>query len=114
MRTYADRREYFIQAVTKRRRVLKLKAVEKLGGKCMICGYNRYQGGLDFHHIDPNDKEFAISGSGFSRSWARVEKEIKKCLLVCANCHREIEAKAYTQSQIEEIWHLFYNTGDEF
>lgn len=90
-RQYSDRREYLKLAVTKRRRVLKLRAVNKLGGKCKLCGYNKHPGVLDFHHIDPSTKSFGISSGGFSRSWTRIEAELRKCVLVCANCHREIE-----------------------
>jgi predicted HNH restriction endonuclease len=46
---------------------------------------------LEFHHIEPSSKSFGISSGGFSRSWVSIEAEIKKCILVCANCHREIE-----------------------
>lgn len=90
-RTYADRRDYLIKAVAKRRKDLREKAVKALGGKCQICGYDNHISVLDFHHIDPKTKLFGISSGGFSRSWANVEAEIKKCILVCANCHREIE-----------------------
>jgi len=55
-RTYADRREYIIQAVIKRRRKIKTKAIEYMGGKCQICGYSRFQGALDFHHVNPATK----------------------------------------------------------
>jgi len=61
------------------------------GGKCMICGYDKNPGVLDFHHVDPSTKSFGISSGGFSRSWKSIEDEIRKCILVCANCHREIE-----------------------
>jgi len=90
-RTYADRREYLIKAVTERRRTLKRRAVDLKGGACILCGYDKHQGVLDFHHVDPTLKSFAISGSGFSRSWAKIEAELQKCVLVCANCHREVE-----------------------
>lgn len=91
-RTYADRRQYNIRAVSKRRRAVKALAIEYKGGKCQLCGYNKYQGALDLHHVDPKQKEFNISRKGHSRSWERVKKEIDKCILVCANCHREVEA----------------------
>jgi 5-methylcytosine-specific restriction endonuclease McrA len=91
-RTYADRREYFLQAVNKRRQKIKMMAIELKGGKCQLCGYNKYQGGLDFHHIDPSTKNFGIASQGHSRSWARVQEELAKCILVCANCHREVGA----------------------
>ncbi len=91
-RTYADRREYFIMAVSRRRRRIKEKAILYLGGKCQLCGYNKYQGALDFHHLDPLTKNFGIGGQGHSRSWERVKEELDKCILVCANCHREVSA----------------------
>jgi hypothetical protein len=91
-RTYADRREYMIQAVTKRRRKVKQMAVDYKGGKCERCGYNRCVDALDFHHIDPSQKDFSLGSKGHSRSWERVKAEIEKCILVCANCHREIHA----------------------
>lgn len=90
-RKYVDRKDYLKRAVTKRRQVLKLKAVQLLGGSCVICGYAKHPGVLDFHHIDPLTKSFGISSGGFSRAWSSIEVELKKCVLVCANCHREIE-----------------------
>lgn len=91
-RTYADRREYLIKAVAKRRKKLREMAVQKLGGKCIFCGYDRCQDALDFHHLDEKTKSFGLSKDGLTRSWKKMEEEIKKCVLVCANCHREIHA----------------------
>jgi 5-methylcytosine-specific restriction endonuclease McrA len=91
-RTYADRRDYIIKAVSKRRRAIKVLAIEYKGGRCQLCGYNKYQGSLDLHHLNPDDKGFSIGQYGHSRSWDRVKKELDKCILVCANCHREVEA----------------------
>lgn len=65
-------------------------AVNLKGGKCQICGYNRYQGALDLHHVN-GKKEFGIGDKGYTRSWKKIRAEIEKCILVCANCHREIE-----------------------
>ena len=80
------------ERVAKSRMRTKLKAVEYLGGKCCICGYNKSVCALEFHHIDPNKKEFQI-GSGRCVNWEKVKEELKKCVLVCANCHREIHEK---------------------
>jgi hypothetical protein len=102
-RTYRDRAEYLKKAVTKRRRVLKLRAIETMGGGCVICGYNKHQGVLDFHHVDPLLKSFAISGGGFSRSWASIEVELKKCILVCANCHREVELGLHKKEVVDQL-----------
>ena len=90
-RKYADRRQYLIKAVAKRRRKIKLMSIEYKGGKCQICGYSKYPGALDLHHIN-GKKSFGISDKGYTRSWERTKKELDKCILVCANCHREIEA----------------------
>jgi 5-methylcytosine-specific restriction endonuclease McrA len=91
-RTYADRREYLIKAVKKRRRKLREMAVEYKGGKCVFCGYKRDITALDFHHLDESKKDFGLSQRGLTRSWNRIRKELDKCILVCANCHREIHS----------------------
>lgn len=56
-----------------------------------MCGYSKCKEALDFHHVNPNEKDFNISGS-HSRSWEKIELELKKCVLLCANCHREIHS----------------------
>jgi 5-methylcytosine-specific restriction endonuclease McrA len=91
-RTYADRAEYLKKAVAKRRRKLRDKALQHKGGKCIICGYKKSSKALEFHHRDPKTKEFGISMKGLTRSWKKILKEIDKCELVCANCHREVHA----------------------
>ncbi len=95
-RTYEDRAEYLKQAVVKRRRKVKEFAVEHKGGRCQICGYNRCIWALDFHHKDSTTKEFGIAAKGYTRSWKAIQAEADKCVLVCANCHREIES-GFTQ-----------------
>lgn len=89
-RTYKDRAKYLVIAVTKRRRKLKDLAIEYKGGKCIFCGYSKYKGALDFHHLNESQKEFSLSTRGLTRSWERIKQELEKCVLVCANCHREI------------------------
>ena len=91
-RTYADRREYLIHAVAKRRKTIRYKAIEYLGSKCIFCGYNRCTSALDFHHVDEKSKKFGLSQNGLTRSWEKTKQELKKCILVCSNCHREIHA----------------------
>ena len=67
-------------------------AIALLGGQCSKCGYSRCQEALDFHHVNPKGKEFTVS-SFFNLSWKRIQKEVEKCVLLCANCHREEHAK---------------------
>ena len=90
-RKYRDRAQYLIKAVAKRRRKIKQMAIEYKGGKCHVCGYNKYQGALELHHVN-GDKKFGIGDKGYTHSWEKVKAELDKCVLVCANCHRELEA----------------------
>ena len=69
----------------------KRKAVEIMGGECCKCGYKKNLAALHFHHVDPSKKDVSWVKLR-SRSWDKVLKELKKCILVCANCHAEMHA----------------------
>ena len=104
-RTYADRAEYLKRAVTERRRKLKVMVVEYKGNKCALCGYKKCVWAFDLHHIDESKKEFGLSVRGLTRSWHKIQKEADKCILVCANCHREIHSgitQLSTERRIEK------------
>ena len=78
--------------VKKAQRRKKLYAVKMMGGKCQICGYDRCINALEFHH--PNeDKAYRPTYVIMRWSWDKAKEEIKKCMLLCANCHREIHYK---------------------
>jgi hypothetical protein len=79
------------EAVTRRHRALKRRLVEEFGGGCAVCGYSRCLGNLHFHHVDPSTKSFEVQ-MGLGKSIAAYREEARKCALVCANCHGEIEA----------------------
>ncbi len=79
-----------------RHNAVKVRAVALKGGKCIYCGYNKCTAALDFHHRNPETKEFTIT-SKVSYKWERIEKELEKCDLVCANCHRELEVGLLAQ-----------------
>jgi 5-methylcytosine-specific restriction endonuclease McrA len=66
--------------------------VAEAGGHCLVCGYDRCVGALQFHHLDPSQKLFAIAGQGAARSLTRAREEVAKCVLLCSNCHAEVEA----------------------
>jgi len=70
---------------------LKIKAVEYMGGKCFVCNYNKCISALEFHHIDPDQKEFSVSQLR-TYSWEKVKNELNKCICLCSNCHREVHA----------------------
>jgi hypothetical protein len=74
-----------------RLKAVKALAVEYKGGKCAICGYDKCNDALDFHHIDPTQKEYNIS-SVKSKNIEALKKELDKCVLLCSNCHREVHA----------------------
>ena len=78
------------ESVQKRRNKTKEILVEYKGGKCEICGYDKCISALEFHHKNPNEKEFGIGCKGYTRSIEKNKREVDKCVLVCANCHREI------------------------
>jgi hypothetical protein len=67
---------------------LKQKAVDFLGGQCKKCGYSKCIAALDFHHIDPNDKDEKFLKK-CETSWEVMKKSIENCILLCSNCHRE-------------------------
>jgi len=79
------------EAVTRRRRRVKQVLVEEAGGACQACGYNGCIGALHFHHVDSAGKKFALSHRGVARSLAEARSEAKKCVLLCSNCHVEVE-----------------------
>lgn len=81
-----------LERVSRRRRNIKRILVEEAGGKCLICGYDRCHRVLQFHHLDPSAKDFHIGEAGATRSLARSRAEARKCVLLCANCHGEVEA----------------------
>jgi hypothetical protein len=78
------------KAVVQFRQRRKKWAVEAFGGKCGICGYNKCVEALEFHHLDPSQKEFTLTASVANRQ-VFVE-ELKKCVCLCSNCHREVHS----------------------
>jgi len=68
-----------------RRYRTKAAAIKLLGGKCVKCGWSGDQAGYQFHHT--RDKRFTIGNVG-NKSWKRIKKELKKCILLCARCHQ--------------------------
>jgi hypothetical protein len=80
------------EAVGRRRRRIKELLVKEAGGQCLLCGYDSCQAALHFHHVDPSTKSFGLAGRGITRAIDEVRREAEKCILVCSNCHAEIEA----------------------
>jgi hypothetical protein len=85
-----------VDAVTKRRRAVKRFLVDEAGGACRLCGYDRSVAALQFHHLDPGEKSFSLSQRGVTMALEAARAEAAKCVLLCANCHAEVEAGVAT------------------
>ena len=85
-------------AVTQRRRKIKEILVAEAGGRCRICGYDRHPAALEFHHLDPAQKLHAVSRRVLSLE--TLPMEARKCVLLCSNCHAEVENGA---AQVPEV-----------
>ena len=101
------RKEQSRQHNRKSRRANKSRLVEYFGGKCVCCGYKRSLAGLQFHHLDPSQKDFTISSQS-KRNYEELLEEAKKCIMVCANCHAEIHAgvRDISNGYKEKKWKL--------
>ena len=81
----------------KRQRQFKIQCLEYKGCKCEKCGYSKSIRALEFHHKDPNEKDFDISRAKLKIFDDSIKKELDKCLLLCANCHREEHDRLYSE-----------------
>lgn len=78
------------QKVINWRNRTKDRIIQSFGGQCGQCGYNKSRNALDLHHLDPSQKEFGIGRIRANpKSWEKIVSELRKCVLLCANCHRE-------------------------
>lgn len=66
--------------------------VDYLGGKCIVCGYDKCSGALNCHHVNPESKDKTINFSGGCTSMEKAKAELDKCVLLCSNCHSEVHA----------------------
>ena len=94
----------------------KLELIRMMGGKCSCCGYNKNIAALEFHHLNPSEKDFQLDSRHLSNtSMERIMEESKKCILLCSNCHKELHypdqskdcllEKAYTNKSLLERKH---------
>lgn len=83
--------------VKKWRENCKKRIVESMGGQCVVCGYNRCNTSLALHHLDSNEKDFGMGQVRANpKSWSKIVNELRKCVLVCHNCHYEIHEELIT------------------
>ena len=86
--------DHYYRDVKRWRATMKKRLVIGFGGKCTICGLCDDAIVYDFHHLDPNTKDFAMTAK--IRSWEKIIAEVKKCVMVCSHCHRKIHAGLVT------------------
>lgn len=88
-------RKIYVDKYLKKR---KIELIKILGGKCEICNlkYNGENGCLfQFHHKNPSEKEIKLNLAFLWKKWDNLLNEIKKCKLVCSNCHFLIHGDKY-------------------
>lgn len=79
------------EAVSRRRRKMKQILVEEAGGACVRCGYSKTMRALHFHHVNPAEKRIELNAKGVALSLDTLRAEAQKCVLLCSNCHAEVE-----------------------
>ena len=86
----------------------KLEIIKLRGGKCEICGYDDNVAALEFHHENPEDKEMKLDMRTFAATKTeKLYEEIKKCILVCSNCHKKIHYPQYNKDKVENTLNGF-------
>lgn len=91
------------ERITKARQKRKREIVDIMGGKCALCGYDRNITALELHHINKEEKEFSICARGGFPKYDTLIPELKKCILLCANCHREVHNPLEGEDEITLI-----------
>ena len=85
----------------KARTARKRAFVERLGGRCRICGYDKdCPAAYAFHHADPATKRFNVSARGLLRNWEEILEEVDKCVLLCCRCHAEVHSGLHREFEI--------------
>lgn len=93
-----SQRKKFCRYQRKKRRQRKRLLVELLGGRCLICGYNKdCSAAYSFHHRDPARKSFEFGSRGLLRRGDELIVEVNKCVLLCCRCHAEVHAGLHTE-----------------
>lgn len=93
--------EYVINFTKNRKNNL----IQIFGSKCCLCGFNKWQEALEFHHVNPEEKEFGLS-SNVMKSIDKQISEARKCILVCSNCHKGIHANYL---KVPDNYEIFFN-----
>ena len=89
--------------VKKWRKNTKNRMIDSMGGKCIICGYNKCSRAMDLHHLYPSKKELSFGAIiANPKKWETIVNELKKCVLLCNRCHQEVHA-GFTEIPINPV-----------
>lgn len=94
--------EYVCNHVKKRKKNL----ISVFGSKCCICGFSDFQEALEFHHVVPEEKDFSFGSNAVTKALEKQLEELKKCVLLCANCHRGVHAG---KLEVPQDWKKFFD-----
>jgi hypothetical protein len=79
------------EKVKRWRKTAKQRIIDAMGGECCICGYNKCHSALALHHLNPAEKDFSFGKMRANpKNWDTIVKELRKCILLCHNCHHEL------------------------
>lgn len=99
--------------VTRSSRDAKIAKMKSLvGDSCLHCGYNKCWQALDFHHVDKKNKKFNLTRRELQYSWQKIESELRKCVLLCCRCHRELHAGLIPNEIIERKWRELWSLSE--
>jgi len=102
------------QGVKDWRKRTKLRIIKAMGDKCQLCSYDGCPEAFDLHHLDPSEKEISLSSIRANpKAWATIVKELRKCVLLCATCHREVEAH-WVEIKVKQYFNESYANADFF
>ena len=90
-------------AVVNYQRRRKKDLITIFGGRCLLCGFDSFQEALEFHHVNPEEKEFSL---GSVKNLEDQLTELKKCVMLCSNCHKGVHGGYYS---LPENWQSSYN-----
>ena len=96
---YQNNKQYYIDKAAKQNEkflaIIEKEKQERLKNGCSVCGIY-HPAILDFHHLDPNSKDFSIAKSR-TKSQKRFIRELDKCVVLCSNCHRVLHWRERNQ-----------------
>ena len=93
----------FVRYTTNRYLWMKIRAIKYKGDECQECGYSKCHAAMEFHHLNPDEKDFEWSKLR-KRSWEGIKHELDKCVLLCSNCHREAHFDKRVYNRVRD-WH---------